>query len=138
MPARDQFHQCVKQALINSGWIITHDPLYLDFDSTRIQIDLAGELLLGAQRGSEKIAVEVKSFLAPSTMYEFHLAIGQCFTYRIALRAQQPERKLYLAIPVFTYEDFFCRSLATETVQEAKLSLIVYEPTLEVILKWID
>ncbi|MEG4026591.1 MULTISPECIES: element excision factor XisH family protein [unclassified Microcoleus] len=26
MPARDIYHQVVKQALIKAGWTITHDP----------------------------------------------------------------------------------------------------------------
>jgi hypothetical protein len=43
MSAKDRFHQVVKNALIKDGWIITHDPLWLDFDNTRVQIDLAGE-----------------------------------------------------------------------------------------------
>ncbi|MEQ9367467.1 MAG: XisH family protein [Coleofasciculus chthonoplastes F3-SA18-01] len=98
MSAKDRFHQAVKTGLIKDGWTITHDPLSLDFDNARIQIYLGGERLLAAERSSEKIAVEVKSFLAPSTIYEFHLAVGQCFSYQIALRSQQPERQLYLAV----------------------------------------
>jgi len=29
MPARDIFHNAVKQALIHDGWTITDDPLHL-------------------------------------------------------------------------------------------------------------
>ncbi len=138
MSAKDRFHDVVKTALIKDGWSITHDPLRLDFDNARIQIDMAGEKLIAAERGVEKIAVEVKSFLSPSTMYEFHLAIGQCFSYRIALRAQQPDRNLYLAIPVFTYEEFFRRPFAQQTIDAAQVSLLIYEPVQEVISQWIS
>ena len=31
MPAKDIFHDTVKNALIKEGWIITDDPLYLDY-----------------------------------------------------------------------------------------------------------
>ena len=31
MPARDIFHQAVKQALIKDGWHITADPLVVQF-----------------------------------------------------------------------------------------------------------
>jgi hypothetical protein len=31
MPAKDIFHDLVKNALIKEGWIITNDPLYLDY-----------------------------------------------------------------------------------------------------------
>ncbi|NEQ65943.1 MAG: fatty-acid oxidation protein subunit alpha [Symploca sp. SIO2D2] len=138
MSAKDRFHEAVKTGLIKDGWTITHDPLSLDFDNARIQIDLGGERLLAAERNLEKIAVEVKSFLAPSTIYEFHLAIGQCFSYRIALRAQHPGRKLYLAIPLFTYQEFFRRPFAQQTIQESQTSLLVYEPNQEVIEQWIS
>lgn len=29
MPARDAYHNAVKQALIKDGWAITNDPLHL-------------------------------------------------------------------------------------------------------------
>lgn len=138
MAQKDRFHGAVRNALTKEGWTITHDPLYLDFDSARVQVDLAAERLLAAQRGSEQIAIEVKSFLAASTIYEFHLAVGQCMSYRIALRSQQPERQLYLAIPVFTYEEFFRRPLAQETLKEASIKLLVYEPQEETVVQWIN
>ncbi|MDJ1175464.1 element excision factor XisH family protein [Roseofilum capinflatum] len=136
MAAKDYFHDTVKTALVKEGWQITHDPLYLDFDSARVQIDLAGEKLIAAERDLEKIAVEVKSFLAPSTIYEFHLAVGQCFSYRVALRQQEPERKLYLAIPLFTYQEFVCRPFAQTTLEEANLNILVFDPNQEVIVQW--
>ena len=136
MSADDRVRDTVKTALTQEGWSITHDPLYLDFDSARLQVDLAGEKLIAAERGLEKIAVEVKSFLAPSTVYEFHLAVGQCFTYRVALRSQEPDRQLYLAIPWFTYKEFFCRPFAEITIQEAQLNLLVFDPNREVIVQW--
>lgn len=138
MSAKDYFHEAVKAGLIKDGWIITHDPLYLDFDNARVQIDLAGEKLIAAEQGLEKIAVEVKSFIGSSTIYEFYLAVGQCLSYRIALKAQQPERKLYLAVPTYTYEEFFRRPFAQQTIQESKINLLVYEPNQEVILQWIS
>ncbi len=138
MSAKDRFHQAVKNALIKENWIITHDPLFLNFDNARIQVDLGAERLIVAERNSEKIAVEVKSFLAASTIYEFHLAIGQCFSYRIALREKEPQRQLYLAIPIFTYQEFFRRPFAQQTVKEAKISLIIYEPIEEIFLQWIS
>ncbi|MGF1523956.1 MAG: element excision factor XisH family protein [Leptolyngbyaceae cyanobacterium] len=138
MSTKDRFHNTVKAALVKDGWKITHDPLFLDFDNTRIQIDLAGEKLIAAERGAQKIAVEIKSFLGASTIYEFHLAIGQCFSYRIALRVQEPERKLYPAVPEFTYREFFRRPFASQVLQESQMSVIAYDPAQEVILEWIN
>nr|WP_322745303.1 element excision factor XisH family protein [Nostoc sp. LEGE 12447] len=70
-------------------------------------IDLGAELLLAATKDEEKIAVEIKTFLAPSTISEFHTAIGQFINYRIALEDDDPERRLYLAVPLDVYKRFF-------------------------------
>ena len=74
--ARDLFHNVVKEALITDGWTITHDPFPIAYGDVQMQIDLGAERLLAAQRGSEKIAVEVKSFTNPSAISEFHTAVG--------------------------------------------------------------
>ncbi|MEB3293944.1 MAG: element excision factor XisH family protein [Synechococcales bacterium] len=42
-----------------------------------MEIDLSAERLFVAQKEDIQIAVEVKSFAAPSVVYEFHQAIGQ-------------------------------------------------------------
>lgn len=85
MPAKDKFHELVKTALENQGWTITHDPYHIDLGFVDFYIDLGAEQLLAATKDSEKIAVEIKTFLAPSTISEFHTAVGQFINYRIAL-----------------------------------------------------
>jgi hypothetical protein len=76
MAAKDVFHDAVKQALIKDGWTITHDPLRIKFGRTNLYIDLAAQNLLAAQREDQFIAVEIKSFIGPSALDEFHSAIG--------------------------------------------------------------
>jgi len=66
MPARDKFHGAVKKALEKDGWTITDDPLSLRFSGIDFFIDLGAERLIAAERGQEKIAVEIKSFIRPS------------------------------------------------------------------------
>ena len=61
--ARDRLHSNVKEALLKEGWNITHDPLRVPIDGTYLEVDMAGEIIIGAERGGEKIAIEVKSFL---------------------------------------------------------------------------
>ena len=39
MPARDIYHQAVRNALIKDGWTITHDPLRLSLGSKYLYID---------------------------------------------------------------------------------------------------
>jgi XisH protein len=63
MPAKDRYHDTVKNALIKDGWTITHDPLRIRLARGKnLFVDLGAERLLAAERGTEKIAVEVKSF----------------------------------------------------------------------------
>ncbi len=100
MSAKDAFHDVVKNALKKAGWTITHDPLYISFGGVQMQIDLGAERLIAAERDGEKIAVEVKSFLNTSAISDFHTALGQFLNYRAAIRAEEPERKLYLAVPL--------------------------------------
>jgi hypothetical protein len=94
--ARDIFHDTVKRALEHEGWIITHDPLSLQVGGVEMYIDLGAEQLIAAEKDSEKIAVEIKSFVSVSAIYEFHLAIGQYRNYQLALLQEDPERVLYL------------------------------------------
>mgnify|MGYP001800218885 CR=1 FL=1 len=91
--AKDIFHQQVKNALIKDGWIITDDPLTLRIsEAIKVQIDLTDENAIAAERDTEKIAVEIKSFIAGSDISEFHTALGQYLNYVQALEKHEPER----------------------------------------------
>ena len=84
--AKDLFHQAVKQALIKDGWTITSDPLTIRIDRVKLEIDLAAEKVFAAEKDGQKIAVEVKSFINPSNISDFHNALGQFLSYRLALQ----------------------------------------------------
>ncbi|XWK88275.1 MAG: XisH family protein [Phormidium sp.] len=131
MSARDLFHEAVKRALQKQQWVITHDPLELQLDEVTLKIDLGAERLIAAEREGEKIAVEVKSFASPSAVSEFHTALGQFLNYRIMLEENEPDRQLYLAVPLETYETFFQSRLAQIAVQRHQISLIVYDSILD-------
>ena len=60
--ARDALHNDVKLALIKEGWTITNDPLSLEGWRPGWEVDLGAERVIAAERGIEKIAVEVKGF----------------------------------------------------------------------------
>ena len=106
MAAKDLFHQIVKDCLEADGWIVTHDGYRLATELLKdaLSVDFGAEKLITAERASEKIAVEVKSFLGDSLIYDFHGALGQMLVYQVNIELQEPERKLFLAIPepVFT------------------------------------
>ncbi|MBD2185564.1 XisH family protein [Planktothrix sp. FACHB-1355] len=138
MSAKDLFHEAVKRGLEKEQWIITDDPLELEWEEVKVKIDLAAERLLAAKRGEEKIAVEIKSFIGTSAISDFHTALGQFLNYRVMLEAKEPDRQLYLAIPLETYDTFFQSQFAQTVKQRYQLKLIVYEPINEEILQWIN
>jgi len=77
MPAKDLYHEAVCAALIKDGWTTTHDPLTLRYHKRDIYIDLGAERLLAAEKDSQKIAIEIKSFIANSALAALEEAVGQ-------------------------------------------------------------
>lgn len=137
MPAKDLYHDEVRQALEAEGWIITDDPLYFAFGEVDFYIDLGAEQLIAAEKGSEKIAIEIKGFSYASPVSAFHQIMGQYVNYRAALAEKDPERTLYLAIPKLAYDDFFQRPFVQKMIELEKLRLIIYDPNNQIILEWI-
>jgi hypothetical protein len=138
MAARDIFHNAVRSAIEKDGWVITHDPLSIKVDAIEFYVDLGAERILAAQKEGKKIAIEVKSFLGASEVTEFHLALGQFLNYRSALKIKQPERLLYLAVPVDVYDDFFSNPFIQNVISEHQLKLLIFEPAKQEIVLWKD
>lgn len=92
--------------------------------------------ILGAERNGEKIAVEIKSFVGLSATTEFNAALGQFLKYQLALEEEQPDRTLYLAIPLDTYRSFFSLELPRRLIERYNVRLIIYNPKKEEIFKW--
>lgn len=136
MSARDLFHQAVVNALLKEQWLITHDPLEIQLEETKLKIDLGAERLIAADKGEEKIAIEIKSFASNSPVSDFHTALGQFLNYQIILEETQSERELYLAVPNDTCISFFQTRLAKIAVEKYNIKIIVYDPIAEVIVKW--
>ena len=136
--AKDLYHETVKTALVKEGWLITHDPLYLADEPARIdyEIDLGAEKLIVAERGPEKIAVEVKSFLRASISHEFHSVFGQYLVYLEALKQLAPERVLLLAMPDFAYERLQDYPFILDLLNRYEVRYIVFDSTQPNIVIW--
>jgi len=134
---KDRFHGVVKTGLEKEGWQITADPYEINIDDVDFQIDLAAEQLLAAQRESDKIAVEIKSFISSSNVSDFHTALGQFLNYRDALERVEPDRLLYLAVRMPVYETFFQRRFIVAAIVRYQLRLIIYDVQQEVIVQWL-
>lgn len=135
--ARDRFHNVVKNALKKEGWKITADPYAINIDDVDFEIDLAAEQILAAERDNKKIAVEVKSFISPSNISDFHTALGQFLNYRDALEKIESNRQLYLAVRSPIYESFFQRRFIIAAVKRYQLALVIYDVQQEVIVQWL-
>ena len=133
---RDVFHDVVKRGLEKEGWSVTDDPLRIRAGRVDMQIDLGAERLIAAERENEKIAVEIKSFTNPSNISEFHTALGQFLNYQVALEEQQPDRTLFLAVPIGTFRTFFTLPFVQTVTSRFQLKLLIYDPSEEVILEW--
>jgi len=134
--AKDLFHQAVKTALTKDGWTITSDPLIIRIDRIKLEVDLAAEKVFAAEKDGQKIAVEVKSFINPSTINDFHAALGQFLNYRTALQITEPLRILYLAVSIDIFNTFFQERFIQIVIKQYDLKLLAYDPNLEEVIKW--
>ncbi len=136
MAAKDIYHNVVKIALEKDGWTITNDPLRLTIGSRSVYVDLGAEKLFAAEKEGRKIAVEVKSFVNPSPVNDLENALGQYILYSKILEEEQPERVIYLAIPVNVFRDIFSEPIGQILLRKTDLRLLVFNPKEEVIVQW--
>jgi hypothetical protein len=136
MPAKDVYHDTVKNALVKEGWTITSDQLFIRFGGFDMYIDLGASQVIAATKEKQKIAVEVKSFIGGPFISEFHTAIGQVMNYRSALKRIAPECVLYLTVPRVIYKTYFTRPFVQAVVEDYHIKYIVYHVEKEEIVKW--
>jgi XisH protein len=72
-----------------------------------------------------------------SPTHELNAAIGQFIAYRLALEELEPDRRVYLAVPIATYSDFMQRPFPRRMIDVNRVPLMVYDPIQEEILKWL-
>ncbi|MFM9964239.1 MAG: XisH family protein [Planctomycetaceae bacterium] len=138
MPAKNIHHDSVIQALEADGWTITDDPLRVPFGGRNLFVDLAAErLTIGAERGNERIAVEVQSFLSPSPMFDLEHALGQYGLYRVAMGDAEPDRELFLGISDRVYEQLFADRFGKLIIEKMQVKVLVFDETTQRVLQWI-
>jgi hypothetical protein len=126
----------VKAALEKEGWTITHDPYFIRLGKRKGFIDLGAEII-GAERGMEKIAVEIKSFSGLSEVDDFEDALGQFLLYKPALSLKEPERLLFLAMPQDFYANLFDDAYFQLVLKTYGVRVIVYDVEKISIEQWI-
>jgi hypothetical protein len=51
---------------------------------------------------------------------------------------EEPERKLYLAVPNDVYDEFFKQVFVQELIQRYAVKLVIYQPETEELIQWIS
>jgi len=136
MPAKDTFHDSVRNALMKDGWTITHDPFRIAVGQKDVFVDLGAERVLAAEKGGERIAVEVKSFQGPSDIRDLETALGQYVLYRSLLSRAEPDRTLFLAVPVSVFSGTMEEPIVRPVIEDMRVALLAFDAQAEVIVRW--
>ncbi len=135
--AKDIYHNLVKDALKINGWEITHDPFKIMLGRRRGFIDLGAEReIIAAEKENEKIAVEIKSFIGNSDLDDFEDALGQFILYWKALKTKEPERTLYLAVPLGFYNRFFDDPFFEDIALSFDIKMLIFNENTAKIEQW--
>jgi hypothetical protein len=139
MPAKNLYHDAVVRALIADGWTITDDPLRISFGGRDLYVDLGAErMTIGAEKGEQRIAVEIQSFLNRSAVRDLEEAVGQYEIYRTVLAQSEPDRLLYLAVPRHTFETVLSERFGQLIISQLRLHLLVFDDQQERVFQWIS
>ena len=138
MSRRDLIHFSVRRALEKDRWTITDDPLQIKLKGIikGYEIDLAAEKFIIAEKGAERIAIEVKSFAGQTTPNSFHTALGQYIDYRDAIEKVGEDRILYLAIGEEIFSALEEIPFLGEQIQKYALNLLVVDIESQTITQW--
>ncbi len=136
--AKDVIHEPVKKALEKANWTITDDQYTMVYAEFTVYADLAAERIIAAERGKEKIAVEIKSFLRRSAVQDIKDALSSYEMYQAFLAEIEPDRKLYLAISAKAYHDTFRLEAVQLLMKRFAIPLIVVDVEQQEVVVWID
>lgn len=141
MPQRDATHHIIKE-----GWEITNHPYVISYGEQFLFIDLAAKLdvlkgiagsFIGARRGGNQIAVEIKEFRGNSAIADLEQAIGQYVLYRLLLEQVDPDRELYLAVADTTFDGIFSEPIGELVMRELPMKLLIVDVEMVEVKRWI-
>ncbi len=138
--ARDIFHDQFRRALEKDGWTVTHDPFSFRVLGVEGEVDLGAEKILAAEKNQDgykvRIVVEIKSFIGPSFMRDFHVAVGQYTNYKVFIGVADAERQLYLAITKTVFDKKFTIPGVQLVLQVAGIKVVTFDEVTETIISW--
>lgn len=137
MPAKDIYHEVVKNALIQDGWTILADPYTIEYEDDNLYADLLAEKTLLAEQKERRIIVEIKSFVNPSPMKDFQNALGQYLLYRDFLEFTHKDYEIYLAVKQAVFNTFFQRKSIQAVIKRHQIKFVIFNEKKEEITAWI-
>lgn len=136
MPALDQCHQQVVNALIKAGWQVDPQPLRLDLPNRHLFVDILAQRI-NEDEQKQIIVIEVKCFSNPDKeTTELYTAIGQYIVYRKILSSVNSRIPIYLSVPTHIYYGIF-EEIGFEILREEDIHLIVVNLEDEQIEEWV-
>jgi hypothetical protein len=134
MPAKDRHHDAVVRALRKAGWTIVAEQVALSMPTRRVWIDIRAS----KDAGKIAILVEVKGFerLASPVAYLGEV-IGQCVLYQTILEYAGVTDTFHLAVPAAAFEGILGEEIGLQAIERAQVRLILFDPVLEEITRWI-
>ena len=82
--------------------------------------------------------MEIKSFINPSFITAFYEAVGKFSSYGAMLGIKEPERQLFLAVPMITYNKEFDEIVVAAVVKQLNIKIMVYNPITKSVEQWIN
>jgi len=132
LPAKDRYHDRLKNALIKDQWRITDEQVKLKMGERRLWIDLEAE----HQTERTLILVEVKEMVSPSQVDDLANSVGQYLMYRVALENKNIQIPLYMAVSTTTLRGILSEEIGQLMIERFQISLIIFDPDSEVITEW--
>lgn len=132
MPAKDRYHDRLKNALVKDQWLITDEQVKLKIGDRRLWIDLE------AEHRTERtlILVEVKEMVSASQVDDLANSVGQYLMYRVALENKNIQIPLYMAVSTTTLRGILSEEIGQLMIERFQISLIIFDPEDEVITEW--
>ena len=93
-------------------------------------------MTIGAERGSERIAVEIASFLADSPVRDLQEAVGQFVVYRALLSQEEPARSLFLGVSTRVWDTVLSEPLGQLVAADVRLRVLVFDPQEQKVVRW--
>ena len=131
MARSDRDHEIVLQALRALGWTITYPyGMGINWGGKTGRPDIS----------VRKIVVEVKNYppTGNGVMADFHRAIGQYLTYQSYFAEQEPDWRVFKAVPKATYDNFLNHPDILRFLKRLDIKIFVYNPDYQTIEQWIE